>query len=223
MAKIKDLPGFARPREKLFEKGPDALKDYELLAILLRTGYKGKSAIEVAKRILETTKLENLSKLSLSEMSKLKGVGKSRASTISASIELSNRIFEKDERITIKTPVDVMRAVSFLVNKKKEYFVALYLNSQMELINQEIISVGIIDSSLVHPRELYEPAIKYLASYIFLVHNHPSGNTEPSKEDINITENLVRSGLTLDIPVIDHIIVSRDNYFSFKEKGMING
>jgi DNA repair protein RadC len=221
MSKIKDLPKFLRPREKLFEKGPDALKDHELLAILLRTGYQGKSAIEVARRILKSNNLEAFSQISLNEFSKIKGVGKSRASTIIAAIELSKRILKFDTDITIKTPEDVVKVVSYLRNKKREHLVALYLNARNQLLKSKIISIGTLNESLVHPREVFAPAIKYHASSVILVHNHPSGNIECSKEDIVLTENIVRSGKILGIGVSDHVIVTKIDYFSFKQKGMI--
>lgn len=221
MSKIKDLPKFLRPREKLFEKGPEALKDYELLAILLRTGYQGKSAIEIAQRILRTTKLENFSKLSLDKIAKIKGVGKSRASIIVAGLELSKRIFKVDTDIVIKTPEDVIKVVSYLRNKKQEHLVALYLNAKNQLIKSKVVTIGTLNESLVHPREVFAPAIKNHSASIILVHNHPSGNTECSKEDIVLTENIVRSGKILGIDVSDHVIVTKNDHFSFKQKGMI--
>lgn len=221
MTKIKELPKFARPREKLFEKGPNALKDHELLAILLRTGYKGKNAIEIAKRILTTTKLENLSKLSPVELSKLKGVGKSRASTISAGIALSRRIFNVDKDIVIITPEDVVKAVSFLRHKMKEYLVVLYLNARNQLIKSEIISVGTLTENTIHPREVFYPAIKNHAAQIILIHNHPSNSLSPSIEDVNLTKNIIKAGKILGIDVIDHIILGSENFVSLKEENII--
>lgn len=207
MAKIKDLPKFSRPREKLFEKGPDALKDHELLAILLRTGYQGKSAIEVAKRILKTTKLENLPRLTPEELAKLKGVGKSRASIISAAIALSRRIFNFNTGITINTPDDVVKVTSTLLDKKKEYLVILCLDARNRLIKKHTISVGTLTSNLVHPREVFTPAIQNNAAQLIIVHNHPSGDSQPGKEDIEITKKLIEAGRILDIDILDHIII----------------
>jgi DNA repair protein RadC len=221
MSKIKDLPKFLRPREKLFEKGPDALKDYELLAILLRTGYKGKSALEVAKRILDSTKLESLSKLSILELAKLKGVGKSRASTISASIELSERIFDVDKDITINSPDDIVKFVSYVRNKKKEYLIALYLDARSRLINSQEISMGTLTENIVHPREVFGPAIKCHAVQIALVHNHPSGSPEPSENDLIVTKRLIEAGKIIGIEVNEHIIITDKSYFSFKNKGLV--
>lgn len=220
MAKIKDLPKFKRPREKLFEKGSDALKDYELLAILLRTGYQGKSALEVARRILKTHKLEKLSKLSPEELAKIKGVGESRAATIAAAVAMSKRMKEDRVLSTINTPADAFKAVNFLRNKKKEYFVALYLDARNKLIKTQIISVGTLTANLVHPREVFAPAIKVNAAQLVVVHNHPSGSVKPSKDDIKITKKLVDSGKILGIEAIDHIILSKEGYISLKEEGL---
>lgn len=221
MTKIKDLPKFKRPREKLFEKGPDALKDYELLAILLRTGYQGKSALEVAKRILRTTKLKGLPALSPQELSKLKGVGKSRASTISAAIAFSRRIFNIDKNTTITTPEDVAKVTSFLRNKKREYLVVLCLNARNQLIKKHTISLGTLTDNLVHPREVFIPAIKNHAAEVIIVHNHPSGNLEYTSEDVEVTRRLVEAGDILGIEVQDHIIVSKNGYVSLKNKGIL--
>lgn len=221
MAKIKDLPKFSRPREKLFEKGPDALKDYELLAILLRTGYQGKSAIDVAKRILKTIKLENLSRLTLPELAKLKGVGKSRASTISAAIALSRRVFNFDTGITINTPDDVVKVTSTLLDKKKEYLVVLCLDARNRLIKKHTISVGTLTSNLVHPREVFTPAIQNNAAQLIIVHNHPSGHVKPSDDDLRVTKQLVTAGKLLDLEVFDHLIVGTNGFFSFREKNLL--
>lgn len=221
MAKIKDLPKFKRPREKLFEKGPDALKDHELLAILLRTGYQGKSALEVAKRILKTIKFEKLSQLSLGELSKIKGVGKSRAAIIIAGIELSKRMFKVESNVIIKTPEDVVKVVSYLRNKKREYLVALYLNARNQLIKSKTISIGTLNESLVHPREVFAPAIKNHAASVILVHNHPSNSLKPSNQDIKITKNISQAGNILGIEVVDHIILAKIGKTSLKEKGYL--
>lgn len=218
MAKIKDLPKFKRPREKLFEKGTDALKDHELLGILLRSGYQGKSALEVAKRILRTKKLDELAELSPTELAKIKGVGESRAAIITAALALARRVFLNDESVAIKTPADVVKVVNSLAEKKKEYLVALYLNARNRVIKQQTISVGTLTASLIHPREVFAPAIQNHAAQLILVHNHPSGDVEPSLEDIHITERLVEVGNILGIKVIDHVILAQNNFFSFNGK-----
>lgn len=220
MAKIKDLPKFSRPREKLFEKGPEALKDHELLAILLRTGYQGKSAIEVAQRILRIKPLEQLIRLSSQELAKIKGVGKSRAATIAATFALADRIFKLDQQIVIKTAEDAVKATNILKNKKKEYLVVIYLNARNHLIKTHTVSIGTLTANLVHPREVFAPAFKNHAAQIVLMHNHPSGDSNPSQEDLNITRCIFEAGKLLGIDVVDHIIVTRTGYTSLKEDGL---
>lgn len=223
MSKIKDLPKFTLPREKLFEKGPQALKDYQLLAILLRTGYKGQNVLDVAKRILKTKSLFDLSTLDPKEIAKIKGVGNSRAAIISASLEIAKRIFKNDSTVKITSPEDVLKVVGDIRDKKKEHFVALFLDARNQLIVTETISIGTLNASIVHPRDVFAPALRCSAASIIIAHNHPSGDPEPSKEDIIITEKIVSAGKILDITLIDHLIVAKDDFFSFKKKGMIYG
>jgi DNA repair protein RadC len=221
MPKIKDLPAHKRPREKLAEKGPEALADHELLAVILRSGYKGKSAVDIAKRILKTTGLKELSKKSLQEIIKIKGVGITGASILVASLELSKRVDQEKPMVEIKSPNDVLKVVSGLRNKKREYMVALYLNARSELIKKRVVSIGTLTESLVHPREVFAPAIKNHAVNIVLAHNHPSGSAEPSDEDVAVTQNLKEAGEILGIKIVDHVIVSKENYMSMREAGVI--
>lgn len=216
MPKIKDLPRHKRPREKLFEKGVDALKDYELLAILLRTGYQGKSAIEIAKRILKTTTLKKLIKLSIKDLAQLKGVGKSRAAIVASSFAMGKRIYKEDDSIIVNSPEDAAKIVSFIKNKKREYLVAIFLNARKQLITTKTISIGTLTSNLVHPRELFKPALKCNAASVIVAHNHPSGDTKPSIEDKKITQKLVKAGKLLGIELDDHIIVTKDGFLSLK-------
>ena len=217
--KIKDLPKHKRPREKLFEKGTDALKDHELLAILLRTGYKGKSAIEVAKRILKTTPFKKLVKLSIKDLAKLKGVGKSRAATIASSFAVGKRTYQQNNSIIINSPEDAVKVVSFLKNKKREYLVAIYLTARKQLITTKTISIGTLTSNLIHPRELFKPALEHNAASVIIAHNHPSGDQKPSTEDINVTKQLKKAGKILGIDLIDHIIITKNNFSSIKREG----
>ena len=216
MVKIKDLPKHKRPREKLLEKGANALKDHELLAILLRTGYQGKSAIEVAKRILKTTPFKKLTNLPIEDLAKLKGVGKSRAAIISSSFAIGKRTYQKDNSIIIKTPEDAVKVVSFLKNKKREYLVAIYLNARKQLITTKTISIGTLTTNLVHPRELFRPAIQNNAASVIIAHNHPSGDTQPSFEDKKVTQKLIKAGKILGIILDDHIIITKNNHTSLK-------
>ena len=219
--RVKDLPSFKRPREKLFEKGPQALKDYELLAILLRTGYEGKSALEVAQRILSQHSLEKLFSLSIDQLKKLKGVGLSRAAIISAGFELSKRTWDGNFLHAITSITDILRLIQELRTKHREHLVALYLNARNHLIEKQIISIGSVTEGIVHPREVFSPALKLNAVHIILSHNHPSGDPSPSLDDIAITKRLIKAGKLLGIELLDHVIVSKENHYSFREKGLI--
>lgn len=223
MTKIKDLPPHKRPREKLIGKGPENLTDKELLAILLRTGREGKSVLQIAQSILKKYPLEQLLTVTVEDLVSIKGIGADKASTILAAFELSKRANQNfDHNLpVIDSPQKAVDQLTHIRNKKKEYFVVLYLNARNQLVHQETISIGTLTASLVHSREVFSPALHYSSSSVFLAHNHPTNNVNPSKEDILITENLVRSGKILDIRVLDHVIVTNKDYFSFRQKGMI--
>lgn len=226
MNRIKDLPSDDRPREKLTFRGPQSLTDAELIAILLRTGMKGKSVISVAQDII--TKEGNLAKLasrSLSDLKKHSGVGKDKAATLLAAFEISRRVLSQDKWMSerrITSPEDIANIfIPLLRDEVKEQFVVVCLNSANKVIRYEVISVGNLNSSVVHPREIFKSAIEYSAASIILLHNHPSGNPEPSNEDITITKKIVEAGKLMDIPVYDHIIIAGKNYTSFVEKRLI--
>ncbi|MCR4263651.1 MAG: DNA repair protein RadC [Candidatus Roizmanbacteria bacterium] len=219
--RVKDLPTFKRPREKLIEKGSQALKDYELLAILLRTGYEGKSALEVAKRILTHHALEKLFSLPIDQLKKLKGVGVSRAAIISAGFELSKRIGEENSPRAIASISDTLHTVQEIRTKHREHLVALYLNARNHLIEKQTISIGSVTEGIVHPREVFSPAIKLNAVHMILSHNHPSGDPSPSIDDIAITKRLVQAGKLLGIELLDHVIVSKEHHYSFREKELL--
>jgi len=221
---IKDLSQIDRPREKLAKYGPEFLKDNELLAILLRTGTKGKSALKIADEILSKFSKKKLLGLLFDQLKQIKGIGPAKACQILAAFELSKRVLKVDTsntRPTIQTPKDVIAQVSYLTHHKKENFVVLYLNSRNELLNKETISIGTLNANLVHPREVFEPAIVGFSSSVVFVHNHPSGDPEPSEDDLKITKQLTDAGKILGIEVVDHIIISQDKFTSFKEKKLI--
>ena len=221
--KIKDLPEFERPREKLIKKGAKALKKEELLAILLRTGLKGKNALEVADDILVKYGDKKLLNASYEELRNIHGVGLTKAAQILAAIELGSRLFkEKSEKeIYINSSEDAIKELAHIKENKKENFVVLYLDARNKLIYKETVSIGSLNANLVHPREVFEPAVRYLAAQIVLAHNHPSGDPEPSEDDLEITKRLVESGKILGIEVIDHIIITKTGFISFKDKNLI--
>jgi len=220
---IKELPEFERPREKLVKKGTKALKKEELLAIILRTGLKGKNAVEVAKDILEKYGDKKLLDASYEELRNIRGVGPTKAVQILAAIELGSRLFkEKSEKeVYINSSEDAIKELAHIKENKKENFVVLYLDARNKLIYKETVSIGSLNANLVHPREVFEPAVRYLAAQIVLAHNHPSGDPEPSEDDLEITKRLVESGKILGIEVIDHIIITKTGFISFKEKNLI--
>lgn len=211
------------PREKLRVKGSQFLKDYELLAILLNTGYKGKNVLTLSKDILNKYTVSELFKLDLKQLEKIKGIGKAKSTLLLATFELARRVLEKKNPLNppISKPADVLPLLRDIRGKKKEYFVGIYLNSCNQIICQEEISIGTLDASLVHPREVFEPAIQKGASGIILVHNHPSGNPHPSKQDIEVTLRIKQAGELMGIEIIDHLIISQQSFFSMKEENII--
>jgi DNA repair protein RadC len=223
---VKDLPLDDRPREKLMLRGPQNLSDAELLAILLRTGRKGKTVISVAQEIISTYgNLAVLASKTLSDLTKISGIGKDKAATLLASFELSRRILSQSKWFNnrkITSPQDVAEIfIPLLRDELKEKFILVCLNSANKIIGHEIISVGNLNSSVVHPREVFKAAIDQRSASIILLHNHPSGNPDPSNEDISITKKMVESGKILDIPVFDHIIIAGNSFTSFVEKRLI--
>ena len=223
MVKIKDLPKHKRPREKLSEKGAENLSDAELLAILIRTGRAGKSALDIAKETLKKHPLSELLSVTKDELTRIKGLENTKAITIKAALELGQRAVGSFNNFLpiLDCPKAIVAQLTDLRGKQKEYFLALYLNARNQMIHKDTISVGTLTSSLVHPREVFEPAIRHFASSVVIAHNHPSNNSEPSAEDIKLTENLIQAGKILDIDLLDHIIVTNNGYTSFKEKGII--
>lgn len=223
MTKIKDLPKHKRPREKLSEKGAENLSDTELLAILIRTGRAGKSALDIAKDVLKKYPLSKLLTTSVNDLLSIKGVESTKAITIKAALELGQRATGSfnDSLPILDSPKVIVAQLTDLRGKQKEYFMALYLNARNQMIYKETISVGTLTASLVHPQEVFEPAIRHFASSIVIAHNHPSNDHEPSEEDVKLTENLVRAGKILDIDLLDHIIITNKGYTSFKERGII--
>ena len=213
--KVKDKPKIERPREKLEKYGPEKLKDAELLAILLRTGTKELDVIKLSQKILRDFKDEKILSVSIEELQKVHGLGLAKACEIVACLEFGKRKLKGKKTNILLTPKDVWEAMSDIRGSKKEHFVVFYLDSRSQEIKREIISIGTISASLVHPREVFESAIKNNASSIILAHNHPSGDTEPSQDDIEVTKKLVHAGKILDIKVVEHVIVTNKEFNSF--------
>jgi DNA repair protein RadC len=221
---IHDLPKSERPRERLQKFGVEALSSQELLSLILGRGVPGESVSVTSQRLLSTFgNIKAISEASIEELAKVKGIGLAKAAQIKAAFELAKR---KDEviqtKINIESPQDTVNLVkSKLIDKKKEHFLVLSLDSRNNLIKVSEVSVGSLNASIVHPREVFREAIQSSAASVIMVHNHPSNDPTPSEDDLEITKRLVEAGKILGIEVIDHIIVTKDRFISFKEKKLM--
>ena len=219
---IKEIPLNDRPREKMAANGAEVLTDAELIAILLRTGTAEKSAIDIASEMTADGGLyKRLAGITrLNELTNIKGLGQAKAATVLAALEIGRRIASAKpiEKIHLSCPQDV---ADFLMPRlryaAKEQFVVILLNNKNKVIGTEVVSEGSLSSSVVHPREVFAPAILHHAAAIMVAHNHPSGDPKPSTEDEEVTRLLSRSGKVLGIPMIDHVIIGDGNYYSFLE------
>lgn len=223
---LKELPVSEQPREKLYNHGAETLSNAELLAVIIRTGHKEDTALQVASRILNIDKsgIAYLSDISFEELTKVKGIGMCKAAQILAVVEIGKRINRRGSHDKIKvTSPDVlanllMDEMRFLF---KEHFKIALLDTKNQILGIENISIGTLNASIVHPRDVFKVAIKRNCNSIILIHNHPSGDVEPSNEDINITRRLIDAGNLLGISILDHIIIGDNRYLSFKQKNII--
>ncbi len=223
---FKEIPNAEKPREKLLKYGRENLSDSELLAIILKTGTKNCNVNELAiKTLNELNGIENLKDISFNTLISIKGIGKTKAIELLTLSELAKRINKKEKsknRIRYTTPKLIYENNKYLFeNKMQEHFYCLYLNTKKELIERKLLFIGTLNRSLVHPREIFKEAYRLSASSIICMHNHPSGDVYPSKEDIMLTDSLIKIGTLNGIPVLDHIIVSNDNYYSFSKTSSI--
>lgn len=223
---IKDMPISERPREKMMSSGVGSLSNAELLAIIIRTGNKKDTAIELASRILsmDSRGIEYLSDTSLEELMGISGIGLSKACQIMAAIEIGKRLSKigPHDRIKVTSPdilADILMDEMRYLNK--ENFRIAILDTKNQILGIENISVGTLNASIVHPRDVFKAAIKRNANSLILIHNHPSGDVTPSKEDISITHRLIECGDLMGIRILDHIIIGDGRYYSFKEKNLI--
>ena len=219
MAKIKDIPKIDRPREKFLQKGADALSKSDLLAILLGSGIKGKNVRELSESIIKKFG-KNFLNITVDDLLEISGIGQAKALQITSAISLVKRFYadEKSNETIIKNSQDVLSLTYDLRDKKKEHLVCLYLNARNSLLKKEIVSVGLLDKTLLHPREIFYPATELNAASVILIHNHPSGDSSPSEKDNQIVEKIVQAGEIMGIPVIDFIIISENSHYSFYEK-----
>lgn len=223
---IKNLPFAEQPREKMMSYGASHLSVSELLAILIKTGTRHKSAIELGNTIVSNCgeDITELSNITIEELCVIEGIGESKACQILAAVELGKRVKQTHaiRKSKLSSPSEVVRFFSAELSETRvEKFIAVLLNTKNEIINWEIISIGSLNASIVHPREVFIRAIKRSAASILVVHNHPSGHVDPSREDINITKRLSEAGQLIGIPLIDHIIIGKDKYYSFKEENQL--
>jgi DNA repair protein RadC len=220
---IREIATVDRPREKLLARGGGALTDEELLAALLGSGCGDSGVLEVARRLMESVGVEGLSAATPARVQQVKGMGPARACQLAAAVELGRRIFEPREESPplVTGPEAAFAHVRDLGVKKREHFVALYLNARNALIKLETISIGSLNTSLVHPREVFHPAVRELAANIILAHNHPSGDVTPSQEDIELTHRLTSAGELMGIEILDHLVVGGRRFTSLKSRGLM--
>jgi DNA repair protein RadC len=224
--KVKTIPVVEQPREKLFLQGVDALTNSELMAIIIQSGSREMSAVELSQRVINMFDhgLQGLNDVTIEELISIKGIGKAKACQLSAAVELGSRVSKCQKNILgkVNSPKTVVAFFQEeLRHLNKEKFIVVFLNTKNLITSFEVVSVGSLSASIVHPREVFNRAIKKSAASIILIHNHPSGNPEPSREDESITKRLCEVGDVVGIKILDHIIISDDNYYSFKEMNIL--
>ena len=222
---IHDLPASERPRERLQKFGAEALSAQEILALILGRGISGESVMVTAQRLLsQFGSIKGIAGASLEELASIRGIGLAKAAQIRAAFELASRLESyqsTEKKETVKTAEDVVALVrSRLKGKKKEYFLALLLDTRNQLIRVAEISVGSLDSSIVHPREVFKEAVAASAASAIFAHNHPSGDPEASEDDLNLTKRLAEAGEIMGIDVLDHVIIGEEKYLSLKREGL---
>jgi len=223
---VRDLPASDRPRERLKRLGAEALSTAELIACITGSGTRGDSVVMTSQKLLsEFGNLQNIAAASIQELSKSRGIGEARAIQLKAAFEIGRRLADPDyaeKGNPVQSPEEAFTSMQEkLRGKKKEHFYVLCLDTRNRVSNKRQVSIGNLDSSIVHPREVFKDAISSLAASVIFVHNHPSGDLEPSSEDVNLTRRLVEAGELLGIPVLDHIIVSDKGYTSLKSRNLL--
>lgn len=220
---IRDVHIADRPRERLIRQGASSLSNQELIAILLRTGTREESVLVLANRILSSfDKIQDLKDATIEEFMKVKGVGEAKAVQLLAAAEIGKRLYQKhsEGRYTIRSPEDAAAyLMTDMTSLNQEHLVVLFLNVKNEVLHKQTIFIGSLNSSIVHPRDIFREAVKRSAASIICAHNHPSGNPAPSPEDIDVTKRLIEAGSVMGIEVIDHVIIGNHKFISLKEKG----
>lgn len=223
--KMKDVPQLERPRERLINLGSKSLSDEELLSIILKTGTKDMSVKSLSSYILNSFNgIENLKNVSYHEVKKIKGIGDAKACTLVALAEMCRRMNRKVASLNnskLNTPLKVFEFYKNKIDNFQEQFYCIYLNASKKVIKEKLLFIGTVNYSLVHPRDIFKEAYLLNASSIICVHNHPSGDVTPSKEDVSLTHRLKEIGRLCGVDVSDHIIIGNDKYYSFLENGRI--
>lgn len=226
MIKFKSIPNSDKPRERLYTYGSENLSNEELISILLKTGSKNYSVKEVSLKLLE--KIEDITKLKdigISSLTSIEGIGKVKAIELKAALELGRRVYMNNDnlkKIKLNNPLVIYNYFSnILKDKKQEYFYTVYLDNKGNLLDKKCLFIGTINTSTIHPREIFKEAYLLSATSIICIHNHPSGDVTPSKEDISVTMNLKEISIIHGIKLLDHIIIGNDTYYSFHDEGKI--
>jgi len=216
--RIRDLSEEEKPREKLRRHGPSALKNYELMAVILGRGTKKEGVLELSQRIMSQYGNQAVfAEGDVEKIEKVLGLSPVQACQVVAAFELGKRLFERQTDVFLRSPEEVFQYTKDLARLKKEHLRGLYVDTRNKLIRDEVIAIGTLNSSLTHPREVFHPAIESHAAAIILVHNHPSGDPSPSKDDIKLTEQIREVSKILRIDILDHVIIGNERYFSLKE------
>ncbi|WP_292377917.1 RadC family protein [Methanosarcina sp. UBA289] len=222
--RIHDIPEEERPRERLIRNGPESLSNAELLGIILRTGSKEENVVSLSNRILSKYSIKQLSLTNVSRLMQENGVGKAKAAQIAAVFELARRLetFVEEPKRKICSPKDVYTLMyPKMREQKKEKFITLCLDTKNQILKEEVVSIGSLNASIVHPREVFKSALMESSASVIMVHNHPSGDPSPSREDIMVTKKIVEGGKLLGIDVLDHIIIGDGRYVSLKDEGFV--
>lgn len=222
--RIQDIPEEERPRERLIRNGPESLSNAELLGIILRTGSREENVVNLCSRILTEYSIKQLSLANVSRLMQVHGVGKAKAAQIAAVFELARRLetFVEEPKRKVCSPKDVYTLMyPKMREQKKEKFITLCLDTKNQILREEVISIGSLNASIVHPREVFKSALMESSASVIMVHNHPSGDPSPSREDIMVTEKMVEGGKLLGIDVLDHIIIGEGRYVSLKDEGFV--
>ena len=217
-----DVEESERPRERLFELGPGALSDADLVALVFGSGSGGEGVLDVAARVTRSIHLRRLHQIAVEDLLAIKGMGPARAAQLLAAAEIGRRLWPDADPIPlVRGPETIFELTADIRRSNREHFVGFYLNSRNQVLRREIISIGSLNASIVHPREVFIPALAVSAASLILAHNHPSGDPSPSEEDLAITRRITESGRLLGIELLDHVVVAREAYTSFKERRLL--